>query len=156
MILLDFRGQATLRASHNGVNLANFDIRALGSWGFFKSIETEARIIHPDWIFGLSDTWTGIIAHRISKRLGCRLALDAYDNYESYMSWNTPLHWLWHRALADANLVTAAGPQLAKLLGRHAKAVAGPEIIPMSADPAFVPMDKIEHDAALTFHWQSH
>jgi glycosyltransferase involved in cell wall biosynthesis len=143
VILLDFRGQATQRAYHNGVNWLTIDIRTPGPWHFFQSIKAEARNIDPDWMIGLSDTWTGIIAHRISKRLGCRLALDAYDNYEAYMPWNKPLHWLWHRALADADLVTAAGPQLAKLLGRHAQAIAGPKIIPMSADPAFVPMDKI-------------
>ena len=41
------------------------------------------------------------------------------------MRWNLPLHWSWRRAVRVADLVTAAGPQLAAqgfncvLLGRH-------------------------------------
>jgi len=108
-------------------------------------IHRLARIIarvQPDWLVGLSDTYYGILAYYLGRRHGIKSCIDAYDNYESYLPWLKPVHKLWRRALAGADLVTAAGPQLGELLGR--KRPGNPvQIIPMAADqPDFRPMDK--------------
>jgi glycosyltransferase involved in cell wall biosynthesis len=93
---------------------------------------------------GVSDAWTGVLAHNISSRIGARLAIDAYDDYEAYMAWNLPLHWLWRNAIAAADLTTAAGPQLASLMNRHRYGRNPTRIVHMVADPQFVPMHRIE------------
>jgi glycosyltransferase involved in cell wall biosynthesis len=99
-------------------------------------------VFQPDWIVGLSDTWYGWLSHHIARHTGARLAVDAYDNYESYMPWNLPLHYFWRRAIAAADVVTAAGPQLAALLDRHRSKRTPSVIIPMAADPTFVPFER--------------
>jgi glycosyltransferase involved in cell wall biosynthesis len=67
--------------------------------------------------------------------------IDAYDNYEAYMPWNLPLHALWRKSIRAADLVTAAGPELAQLLQTN-RAGRKVEIIAMAADPEFIPLDR--------------
>lgn len=78
-----------------------------------------------------------------------RVAVDAYDNYEAYMPWNLPLHWLWRHAIARADVVTAAGPQLAARLQQHRSAQTPVEVLPMAADPGFIKMDRLTARKAL-------
>ncbi|MDF2444980.1 MAG: glycosyl transferase group 1 [Moraxellaceae bacterium] len=103
----------------------------------------------PDWVAGLSDSWCGVLAQRVASRAAARTWLDAYDNFEAYMPWNLPLHWLWHRACARADLVTAAGPQLAALLQAHRRSGAVAAVVPMAADPAFGARPRQESRARL-------
>jgi len=98
--------------------------------------------IKPDWIVGFSDTYFGIMAMALGRRFACRFAIDAYDNYESYLPWCTPLRFLWRQAVAKATAVTAAGPQLAELL-QQARPERPVYIVPMAADPpGFIPLDR--------------
>jgi glycosyltransferase involved in cell wall biosynthesis len=60
------------------------------------------------------------------------------------MPWNVPVHLLWRRAIRSADLVTAAGPQLAELLQSHRVGGHDVEVLPMAADPEFVPLDRNE------------
>lgn len=113
-------------------------------WGPLPYLTMAGRLaaeLKPDWVVGLSDTWYGILAERLARPCGARTLIDAYDNYESYIPWLKPLHGLWRRALARADAVTAAGPQLAEWMGASAggRPVA---VVPMAADPAFTPLDK--------------
>lgn len=142
VLLIDFIGTETQKLHRDGVNWISLDIKKLGIINFFKQLNSEAASIKPDWLFAFSDTWTGWLAHKLSKKLKCKLAIDAYDNYESYMPWNLPLHYLWRRAIKAAELVTVAGPQLVTLLGKHRRNSNKPIIIPMSADATFIPMEK--------------
>jgi len=100
------------------------------------------KSIKPDWIVGFSDTYFGIMAAHLGRKYGIKSLVDAYDNYESYLSLFTPLHFLWRRAVSQATAVTAAGPQLAELLqqSRPGRPVF---IVPMAADvPGFMPLDQ--------------
>ncbi len=142
VVLIDFHNSDTHSSYANGVRWISLDIKKLGLFTLLKQLFLEAKKFNPDWVFGLSDTWTGWLAYRLTKKLKCKLGIDAYDNYESYMPWNKPLHWLWRRAIKAADLVTVTGPQLANLLGKHRSDSSAPEIIPMSADEAFIAMDK--------------
>ena len=65
------------------------------------------------------------------------------------MPWNLPLHGLWRRAVGAADVVTVAGPDLAGLLGAHRRGLRPPDIVPMAADPGFVPMDRGQCRASL-------
>ncbi len=71
------------------------------------------------------------------------MLIDAYDNYESYMPWCLPLHWLWRWALSQSTAITAAGPGLLSLLARFYKG-RNKRVIEMCADPQFTRESKIE------------
>jgi glycosyltransferase involved in cell wall biosynthesis len=107
----------------------------------------------PDWIVGFSDTYFGILAASLGKLFGIKIWIDAYDNYESYILWAKPLHWAWRSALTEANLLTAAGPQLLALLAQSNQQ-AKKLVIPMAADPHFLPTDK--KTAKQYFDFNSH
>lgn len=141
-LLVSHRLSSPVSLARSGVQLASFDPRNAGLRRTLLAVEREARTFEPDWIIGCSDTWYGWLAARLAKRTGARLAIDAYDDYESYMPWNLPLHWAWRRALRQADLVTAAGPHLACLLDRQRAGMTPTVVLPMAADPEFVPMDR--------------
>ena len=103
------------------------------------------RLVHlrkADWFIGFSDTWFGILAVVLAKKYKAKVLVDAYDNYESYMPWCKPLHWLWRWALCQANALTAPGRYLlTKMIGNHREPLLS-AVIPMAADARFVPADK--------------
>ncbi len=147
--LCSHRKMESLATQRGGVTWSSHDIRTLGPWRFLQRIENEARAFEPDWIVGVSDAQYGWLAHQLARRLGAKLAVDAYDNYEAYMPWNAPLHWAWRRAVRAADVVTAAGPQLAARLQSHRRGGRAVEVLPMTADPDFMPRDRGECRAAL-------
>ena len=142
VLLASHKGAASTAIDRDRVRWSTCDarsnpLRAL-AW-----LDAQARAFKPDWVVGMSDAWYGWIAHRLARRMGARLAVDAYDNYEAYMPWNLPLHLAWRRAVRAADVVTAAGPQLASLLQRSRGAGRRPvDLVPMAADPAFVPHER--------------
>lgn len=149
VLLCSHRRLPALEVERGGVAWSSHDIRALGFRQYLRCVEDAAASFNPDWIVGVSDAWYGWLAHVLTRRIGARLAVDAYDNYEAYMPWNLPLHWQWHRAIRAADCVTAAGPQLAELLGRYRRNGQLTAIVPMAADPAFVQHDRATARAAL-------
>lgn len=126
-----------------GVAWSSHDFLTRGPFAVWRDVLAEARDFRPDWIIGCSDTWAGWLAYRLSRRLDCALAIDAYDNFESYMPFNLPLHIMWRRAVIAADLVTAAGPQLAERLERSRSSGSPVQLLPMAADPPFVPIDRV-------------
>lgn len=90
---------------------------------------------------GLSDTWYGILAQWLAAKYNARSLIDAYDNYESYIPWATPLHWAWRRACRRADALSAAGPGLLNLIAGARETVCK-AIVPMAADPVFSRMDQ--------------
>ena len=157
VMLCSYRGLPSIEHTADGVHWSSRDIRTLGPMRLLRELADMAREFRPDWIVGTSDAQYGWLAHRLSRRCGAQLAVDAYDNYEAYMSWNAPLHWAWRRAVRAADLVTAAGPQLAQHLQSQRLRGRPVEVLPMAADPQFYPRDKHEcrtalglpHDASL-------
>lgn len=127
----------------DNIHWHSVSLLGLNPFRYYRKARQLARKIGPDWIIGFSDTWYGIMAQHLARRFGCRSLIDAYDNYESYMPWCKPLHHLWRRALTGADMVTAAGPQLAEMMQRDR--TGRPAIIlPMAADPEFMPLDKYD------------
>ncbi|MFI5071575.1 MAG: glycosyltransferase, partial [Terriglobales bacterium] len=101
------------------VEWASDDLRTLGPRRLYRKLDQDARAFQPDWVIGVSDIYYGWLAQKLARSTGARLAIDAYDNYEAYMPWNLPLHALWRRSIHAADLVTAAGPQLAQKMQLH-------------------------------------
>ena len=147
--LVSHRGTPSATLERNGVRITAHDPRHAGLQRTLHGLEAEAGAFAPDWVIGCSDAWYGWLAGRLARRTGARLAIDAYDDYESYMPWNLPLHWAWRRSLRSAELVTAAGPQLAALLDRQRVGRLPTVVIPMAADPEFVAMDRADCRKAL-------
>jgi glycosyltransferase involved in cell wall biosynthesis len=140
--LCSYRRLCSVEVERGNVRWSSNDLLTLGPHGLSQTLLAEAKAFRPDWIVGCSDAGFGWLAHRLARRVGARLAVDAYDNYEAYMPWNLPLHWAWRRAVKAADLVTAAGPQLAGRLQKHRQDGRQVEVLPMAADPGFVPMDR--------------
>lgn len=125
-----------------GVAWFGEDARSLGPLKLYHRLSQHARAFQPDWVIGMSDTYYGWLARRLADSNGARFAIDAYDNYEAYMPWNLPMHRLWRSSIRAADLVTAAGPQLAQRLQSHRRGGRPVEIIPMAADPDFQPLER--------------
>ena len=135
--LLDYQRAPDLDLEKDGVRWTTRPVAR-----YFSTLRSQAAALRPDWVVGFSDTYFGILAARTARRVGAKSCIDAYDNYESYMRWAKPLHWVWRQALGRADLVTAAGPGLLELMvaGRTSQATA---VVPMAADPdGFEPRDK--------------
>lgn len=142
ILLLDYEGGEFIDRQANGIHWLSVPFAATRPLHYLQVIKQELRRDLPDWLVGFSDTWYGVLAEHYARRFGLRACVDAYDNYESYIPWLKPLHWLWRRALRRADLVTAAGPGLLSLMtrGRNSGAAA---VIPMAADPTgFKPGDR--------------
>jgi len=136
--LLDYDNGAELEFDAHGIRWTSTPLL-----GYLAAIRKQVDDSPPDCVVGFSDTYFGILAVRVARKHGLRACIDAYDNYESYMPWAKPLHWLWRRALRRADLVTAAGPDLAALMskGQESEKAA---VVPMAADPiGFAPRDKL-------------
>jgi glycosyltransferase involved in cell wall biosynthesis len=147
MALLSYRGLPSEETSFDGIAWSSDDLWPSGPLSYLRRVNRVTDAMRPDWIMGFSDTYFGILARRLARRSGARCAIDAYDDFEAYIPWAAPLHSVWRNALANADLVTAAGPQLASLLeGRGAR---HPEVLPMAADPGFRMLDQTASRAAL-------
>jgi len=136
--LLDYENGAELEIDAHGIRW--YSSRPLA---YLATVHKQIVDLKPDWVVGFSDTYFGILAERVARKHGLKSCIDAYDNYESYMPWAKPLHWLWRRALRRSDLITAAGPSLIALMsrGRDSRKAA---VVPMAADPSgFEPRDKV-------------
>lgn len=142
IFLLSYRNDPPVSIERDGIRWISESVRPFGPGRYFRRAREIVEDLRPDWVVGFSDTYYGILAVHLGNRYGIRSAVDAYDNFESYIPWLTPLHRLWRKAVRDATTVTAAGPQLAELLqeSRPGRPV---HIVPMAADPhGFAPMDR--------------
>ena len=135
--LLDYENGAKLEVDAHGIRWTSTPFR-----GYLAALRRRIAQSPVDCVIGFSDTYFGILAVRLARQHGTRACIDAYDNYESYMPWAKPLHWLWRRALRRADQVTAAGPNLLALMLNGQQVDRG-TVVPMAADPTgFEPRDK--------------
>ncbi len=145
--LLSYRGLPSEHKTSNGVSWSSDDVWPRGPLAYLRRVQGIAAASPPDWVIGVSDTYFGVLARRLARRCGARCAIDAYDDFESYIPWAFPLHRAWRNALAAADLVTAAGPQLARLL--ESRGARSAHVLPMAADPEFQMLDRAQSRARL-------
>jgi len=144
LLLLDYRNSTPLDMRSDGMRWISEPLTLRRPGRYLGRLRQLLDTDRPDWIVGLSDTYFGILAQRYAYGCGIRSCIDAYDNYESYIPWLKPLHGLWRRALAHADLVTAAGPALLQYMSRQRQGRPA-VVVPMAADPVgFMPMDRLE------------
>ena len=143
LLLLSYKRDARSRVMQYGMKWITESVFPTGPLAYIQRAERLVKEFKPDWIVGFSDTYYGILAAWLGERYRIGSVIDAYDNYESYIPRLKPLHHLWRKALAQATLLTAAGPHLAEFLAsfrQDKKAYT----IPMASDPDFEPLDKAE------------
>ena len=141
LLLLSYRNDLEEDRREGNLQCCSVSMLPWDAFAYVRKANEIAGVLRPHWVIGFSDIWYGILAQRLAEQYRCRSLIDAYDNYESYIPWLKPLHWLWRKAVARADVVTAAGPQLANLLARQRPN--GPtSIVPMAADPSFYPRDR--------------
>jgi glycosyltransferase involved in cell wall biosynthesis len=140
---LSYKKEPPVKIEKDGITWLSESIYPWGPVKYIAKASTIVRTVKPDWIVGFSDTYYGILAEQLGTKYGLKSVIDAYDNYESYIPWFKLLHHYWRKAIAHATVVTAAGPHLGDYLNafRPNKEV---RIVPMAADPEFVPLNKRE------------
>lgn len=143
LLLLNYHNEPSVKIENNGIVLISESINPFAPFHYYARACELIKKIRPNWVVGFSDTYYGILAEHLGRKFGIKSAIDAYDNFESYLPYFKPLHLLWRKALRNATIVTAAGPQLAELLqiSRPGKLV---HIVPMTADPGFEPIDRVK------------
>ena len=142
LLLLSHKKDADVSTHTHGFSWSSTSVFNTGPVRYLKQTRKIVRDVRPDWTIGFSDTYYGILAQKLADRYGMKSAIDAYDNYEGYIPWLQPLHFLWRKSLSKATLVTAAGPSLIQEFqkSRGAKPAV---IVPMAADPiGFVQLDR--------------
>lgn len=148
MEMLSYDDARSVTREHAGLCLHVHPALPSLGMAYWRAVIKQARAFRPHWVIGCSDVWYGLLAAWLAPRLGARSLIDAYDNFETYHPRIPPWPQLWRRALHQATLVTAAGPQLAELM--RASAGGRPvEVIPMAADPEFYPRDRVACRRAL-------
>jgi glycosyltransferase involved in cell wall biosynthesis len=149
LLLLDYRKQAPVDMRSEGIRWISEPLSPGNPGRYLSRLRRVLDAERPDWLIGLSDTYFGILAQHYGQKCGVRSCIDAYDNYESYISWLKPLHGIWRRALSRADLVTAAGPDLLQHMCRQRNGRPA-VVVPMAADPiGFRPMDQAECRASM-------
>jgi glycosyltransferase involved in cell wall biosynthesis len=142
--LLSYRRDASAELHRNGIHWSSHSLYQGCGLKYLSALQKWIKQVRPDWIVGFSDTYYGILAQVMAERFAVKSAIDAYDNFESYIPWCAPLHAWWRKAVSGATVVTAAGPQLAGLLG-GLRPDGKAHIVPMAADPdRFTPLSKRE------------
>lgn len=56
----------------------------LGSSGYLRTIDRVAERLQPQFVWACSDVPHAVLGVSVAKRLGTRLIVDLYDNFESY------------------------------------------------------------------------
>ncbi|NNE38057.1 MAG: glycosyltransferase [Gammaproteobacteria bacterium] len=143
LVLISYRKGETEQKIIGQLGLTSISANPNPLTAFIK-INSILKTSRPDWVFGFSDTYYGILAEYFASKYQCKSLVDAYDNYEAYLPLLKPVHWLWRRSLSRANLVTCAGKSLQDLLRRYRKTMPT-HILQMSADQdVFFPQAKAE------------
>lgn len=141
LLLLSYRNDPSAKRRDGGLHWHTVSARPWGPVPYISLACKLASEVRPNWVMGLSDTWYGILAQWLAAKYNARSLIDAYDNYESYIPWATPLHWAWRRACRRADALSAAGPGLLNLIAGARETVCK-AIVPMAADPVFSRMDQ--------------
>jgi glycosyltransferase involved in cell wall biosynthesis len=141
IFLLGHKDESNCERQQYGIHWNTVNLVRQGPYRYLTTIKEYIQNQKVDWIICFSDIYYGVLGQKLGDKYGIRTVIDAYDNYESYMPWLKPLHWYWRRALSKADIVTAAGPTLLNSMcqNRSGKTAA---VIPMAADPQFIPLDK--------------
>ena len=116
----------------------------LGSGSYRRRIDGIAETFRPNLVWACSDTLHATLGAWAARRLGARLVVDLYDNFESYPLHRMPgMNALLRRALRRARAVTCVSEPLAEKVRDEYAVTAAVETIGNAVpDGLFIPQDK--------------
>jgi len=142
LILLNYKNEDEFYIKKDNIHWHSVNLFP-NPFSYYFYSRSLSKKIKADYIIGLSDIIYGVCAVKLSKVTETLSLIDAYDNYESYISWLKPLHWMWRYALKKTDLVSAAGPELLnKMTGDNDRKEDTKLVLEMAADPVFSPQLK--------------
>lgn len=118
----------------------------VGTRSYWAALDELGGRFRPDVIWACSDVPHAVLGVAAARRLGARLVIDLYDNFESYPLSKIPgVNAALHRAVKSANGVTCISAPLAELV-REKFGFNGPIEVVENAVPAgrFYPRDRTE------------
>lgn len=141
MFVISYKNEEEKRINNGNLVVHSISLFPNPISSIFK-LYKYSKEFSPDWVFGFSDTYYGIAAYFLSLKFRAKSLIDAYDNYEAYIPWLKPWHYLWRYSIKKCDVVTSAGPSLQNLFAKF-RFKSAAEIIPMAADPiGFEPLNK--------------
>lgn len=138
LVLLNYNNEDEFYIKKNNIHWHSVNLFP-NPFSYYLYVKKLSNKIKPDYIIGLSDIIYGLCSVKLSTSSRSFSLIDAYDNYESYIPWLKPLHWLWRHALKKANLISAAGPELLDKMSDKNRKKDTKIILEMAADPIFKP-----------------
>lgn len=118
---------------------------------YWRELDRIASETRPDVVWACSDAPHALLGVRAARRLGARLVIDLYDNFESYGLTRLPgMRAALRRAVRAADAVTCVSRPLASFVRDRYRFVGPVEVIE-NAVPAdtFRPLDREQARAAL-------
>ena len=133
--------------------------RSLNAWrllpvgprSYWRELDRIASETHPDVVWACSDAPHALLGVRAARRLGAKLVIDLYDNFESYGLTRLPgMRAALGRAVRAADGVTCVSEPLAGLV-RNQYGYSGPIEVIENAVPAdaFRPINREQARAIL-------
>jgi teichuronic acid biosynthesis glycosyltransferase TuaC len=111
---------------------------------FWNKVNEVGKVFKPDLVWACSDTIHAILGVRVARKLGARLVIDLYDNFESFVLTRIPgMKSMFRRALRQADGITCVSEPLKKYV-RQSSSYAGPIAVIENAVPKgmFRPMNR--------------
>jgi teichuronic acid biosynthesis glycosyltransferase TuaC len=116
----------------------------MGSGSYWRTVDDIGRAFRPDLIWACSDAIHAVLGVRVARRLGARLVVDLYDNFESFGLTRIPgMTGVFRRSLRQADGVSCVSRPLDAYL-RQTGTYAGSVQVIENAVPRglFHPMDR--------------
>lgn len=123
----------------------------IGAKGYWNSIDRLGALARPNVVWACSDAPHALLGVRAAHRLGAKLVIDLYDNFESYGLTRLPgMRGALRRAVRAADGVTCVSQPLASFV-RERYGFTGPVAVIENAVPAdsFRPLNREHARAAL-------
>lgn len=84
---------------------------------YWRMLDSIARHLQPDVVWACSDAFHIVAGRHLARRLGVPLAVDLYDNFESFAATRLPgVRLAFRTAVREAALVTCVSRPLAELV----------------------------------------
>jgi hypothetical protein len=88
--LLTYRKEHGVTVEQKGLTRISESLYPSGDFAYVSRAKRLVEEFEPDWVAGFSDIYYGILAVMLGEKYDIGSAIDARDNYESYILWLKP------------------------------------------------------------------
>jgi hypothetical protein len=90
LLLLSYKKEPGVALEKKGPTWISESLYPSGHFAYVSRAKRLAEEFEPDWVAGFSDIYYGIFAAMLGEKYDIGSAIDAQDNYESYILWLKP------------------------------------------------------------------